>query len=75
MKIILEQAEGEIIEVLGNINKFGVDVMCMVKEHNLPFEFPEFVLDEANKMSDTVKKSELKNRADLRNKKIFTRDN
>ena len=69
-----KKAEGEIIEVLGNINKFGVDLMCMVKEHNLPFEFPEFVLDEANKMPDTVKETELKNRVDLRNKRIFTID-
>lgn len=68
------KAEGEILEVLGNINKFGVDVMCMVKEHNLPFEFPEFVLEDANKIPDTVKKSELKNRVDLRNKRIFTID-
>lgn len=69
-----KKAEGEIIEVLGNINKFGVDLMCMIKEYNLPFEFPKFVLEEAEKIPNTVDKKDIENRIDLRKKRIFTID-
>lgn len=69
-----KKAEGEIIEVLGNINKFGVDLMCMVKEYNLPFEFPEFVLEEAEKIQNKISKDEIRKRVDLRGKRIFTID-
>lgn len=69
-----KKAEGEIIEVLGNINKFGVDLMCMVKEYNLPFEFPEFVLEEAEKIQNEVNKEEIKKRVGLREERIFTID-
>lgn len=69
-----KKAEGEIIEVLGNINKFGVDLMCMVKEYNLPFEFPEFVLEEAEKIPNKISKEEIRKRVDLRGKRIFTID-
>ncbi len=69
-----KKAECEIVEVLGNINKFGVDIMCMVKEYNLPFEFPEFVLEEAEKIPNNISKDEIKKRKDLRDKRIFTID-
>ncbi len=69
-----KKAEGEIVKVLGNINKFGVDLMCMVEEYNLPFDFPTYVLEEANKIPDKVNKKDYKNRVDLRDKRIFTID-
>ena len=69
-----KKAEGEIVEVLGNINKFGVDLMCMVKEYDLPFEFPEFVLKEADRIPDKINENEIANRVDLRNERIFTID-
>lgn len=69
-----KKAEGEIVEVLGNINKFGVDLMCMVKEYDLPFEFPEFVLKEADKIDDEIDIKQISNRVDLRNERIFTID-
>ena len=38
-----KNAEGEIIEVLGNINQAGVDMLSVIKEFDLPNEFPSFV--------------------------------
>ncbi len=77
-----KNAEGEIIEVLGNVNQAGVDMVCVIKEFDLPNEFPEPVLKEVRKISQTLTESDLKinhekNRIDLRGKEnmnIFTID-
>ena len=69
-----KNAEGKIIEVLGNIDQAGVDMLCLIKEYNLPYEFPSFVLNEAEQIEDEIDKSEIKNRRDLRDKTIFTID-
>lgn len=69
-----KNAEGKIVEVLGNIDQVGVDMLCLIKEYNLPYEFPSFVLDEAEQIEDEIDESEIKNRRDLRDKTIFTID-
>ena len=35
------KAEGKIIEVIGNINQAGVDMLSLIKEYKLPAKFPE----------------------------------
>lgn len=69
-----KNAEGEIIEVIGKINQAGVDMMCLVRDYNLPYEFPEPVLGETKKINETVEIKDIPNRVDLRNKLIFTID-
>ena len=69
-----KNAEGEIIEVLGNINEAGVDMLSLIKEYNLPYEFPEKVLEEARTIEESVSQEEIKNRLDLRSEEIFTID-
>ena len=69
-----KNAEGKIIEVLGNINEAGVDMLSLIKDYNLPYEFPENVLNEAKQIKEKISKEELKNRLDLRNEEIFTID-
>ncbi len=69
-----KNAEGEIVEVIGNINQAGVDMLCLIKEYNLPYEFPDFVLEEANSIHEEVEKKDIPNRVDLRDKTIFTID-
>ena len=69
-----KNAEGKIIEVIGNIDQAGVDMLCLIKEYNLPYEFPSFVLDEAEQIEDEIDKAEIENRRDLRDKTIFTID-
>ena len=54
-----KNAEGEIIEVLGNVNQAGVDMVCVIKEFDLPNEFPEPVLKEARKISQTLTEKDL----------------
>lgn len=69
-----KSAEGKIIEIIGYIDQAGVDMMSLIKEHDLPYEFPEQVLNEAKKISQEVDKEDIKNRRDLRNQEIFTID-
>ena len=71
------KAEGKIIEILGDIDEAGVDMLSLVKEYNLPYEFPKPVLKEARsygkKITDNIQNSKF-NRLDFRNKEIFTID-
>lgn len=69
-----KNAEGKIIEIIGDINQAGVDMLSLIKEYNLPYEFPEFVLDELKEIPDEIDKTDVQNRKDLRNKTIFTID-
>lgn len=69
-----KKPEGEIVEIIGNINEAGVDMLSLVKEYNLPYEFPIQVMEEARNTSQVIFKEQIKNRLDLRNKQIFTID-
>lgn len=68
------KAEGKIVEVLGSVNQAGIDMMSLIREYDLPYEFPEAVKCEAENMEEEVSKSEISNRLDLRFEEIFTID-
>ena len=68
------KAEGKIVEVLGSVNQAGIDMMSLIREYDLPYEFPEAVKHEAENMEEEVSKSEISNRLDLRFEEIFTID-
>lgn len=68
------KAEGKIIEVLGSINQAGIDMMSLIKEYDLPYEFPEPVIKEAKSIEQKISKTQLKKRLDLREEEIFTID-
>ena len=69
-----KKAEGKIIEVLGNVNEAGVDMLSLIKEHNLPSTFPEPVVEEAKKCGNQIDENDIANRRDLRQDIIFTID-
>jgi ribonuclease R len=69
-----KKAEGKIIEVLGNVNEAGVDMLSLIKEYKLPARFPDPVIEEAKKCGNKVDKKDIPNRVDLREKIIFTID-
>ena len=69
-----KKPEGKIIEVIGNINVAGVDMLSIIKEYNLPYEFPKPVLDEARSIPKEINNNEIKNRKDFRKDIIFTID-
>ena len=69
-----KKAEGKIIEVLGNVNEAGVDMLSLIKEYNLPSVFPDNVIEEAKKQNKKLDEKEVKQRVDFRDKEIFTID-
>lgn len=69
-----KNAEGKVIEVLGNINEAGVDMLSLIKDYKLPYEFPEAVVEEAKKYREEDIGKDIKGRLDLRNEEIFTID-
>ena len=69
-----KKAEGKIIEVLGNVNEAGVDMLSLIKEHNLPSTFPEPVVEEAKKCGNQIDENDIARRRDLRQDMIFTID-
>lgn len=69
-----KSAEGKIIEILGYQDQAGVDMLSLVKEYDLPYEFPEPVIEEATSIKQEVAKKDIPYRLDLREKEIFTID-
>lgn len=69
-----KNAEGKIIEVLGEPNQAGVDMLSLIKEYNLPSTFPEQVVEEAKRCGNKVDKKDIPNRVDCRDHIIFTID-
>ena len=66
--------EGKIVEILGHINDPGVDIMSIVKGYELPTEFPEKVMRQAENVSNEVSEADILGRRDLRNVQMVTID-
>ena len=66
--------EGKITEILGHVNDPGVDIMSIVKGFELPTEFSEKVLHQAQRVSNEVSESDRAGRRDLRNVQMVTID-
>lgn len=43
-------------------------MLSLIKEYNLPYEFPDDVILEAKKVENKITKKDLQNRLDLRSK-------
>jgi len=67
-------AEGRIIEILGDKDEPGTDILSIIKAYNLNPEFPEKVLEEADKIPDSLDEKQYEGRRDLRNLKMVTID-
>ena len=66
--------EGRIIEILGHMDDVGIDILSIIRKHDLPQEFPPEVSNQAKNIPDTIRKEDIKGRKDLRDRKIFTID-
>ena len=69
-----KNAEGEIVEILGNIDQAGVDMLSIIKEYGLPNVFPEDVLNEVKNIEQKVDEFEYTRRRNLTDKICFTID-
>ncbi|MCL2225065.1 MAG: ribonuclease R [Defluviitaleaceae bacterium] len=63
-----------VTELLGHINDPGVDVLSLVRMAGVPYEFPQEVTDELQKVPSEVQSQDLNGRRDLRGEYIFTID-
>jgi len=66
--------EGKIIEILGHVNDPGTDVLSIVKEYDLPLEFPDRVINQAEKVPDSISEADIQGRMDLRKVQMVTID-
>lgn len=69
-------AEGEIIEILGHKDDPGVDILSIIRKHQLPEAFPAEVMNEADNAPDSITEEEIaeQGRRDLRGLNIVTID-
>ena len=69
-----KKPEGKIVEVLGYKGNRGIEIESIIREHDLPLEFPQKVLDNANHVAVPIPEEEYERRKDLRDKFIVTMD-
>ena len=69
-----DKLSGVVVEVLGQSEDVFSLEMGIIRSHKLYEEFPENVIKESQTIPQTVSKSALKNRKDLRDLTIFTID-
>lgn len=66
--------EGEVVEILGFLSEKGTDILSIIRQFNLPEEFPDEVRAEALNVPGSISKEEIASRLDLRDLKSFTID-
>lgn len=66
--------EGIVTEIIGHINDPGTDIISIVKGFDLPMEFPERVMNQAERVAKEVSEADRAGRMDLRDWKMVTID-
>ncbi len=66
--------EGKVIEILGHINDPGVDILSIVKGFDLPTDFSEKMLNQAQRVAKDVSLKDMEGRKDLRSVQMVTID-
>lgn len=66
--------EAKIVEILGHVNDPGVDILSIARGFELPVEFPEKVLHQAERVSCDVSEADRAGRRDLRDVVMVTID-
>lgn len=69
-----KSAEGIIVQVLGHKNDPGVDILSIIYKYGIEMEFPEEVIQQANRLPDEISERDLFKRRDLREQTIVTID-
>ncbi len=68
------KAEGRVAEVLGNQGDVGLEILSIIKQNDLPLEFPKEVLAASRQVPSSISPAELAGRRDLRQRLIVTID-
>ena len=68
------QAIGRIVEVLGKHMAPGMEIEVALRSHDLPFQWPDEVIQETKPLSKEVPKAAKENRVDIRDLPLVTID-
>ena len=66
--------EGRVVEIIGHINDPGTDIMSIVRGYDLPMEFSEKILRQAESVAKPVSEADRAGRLDLRDWQTVTID-
>ncbi len=69
-----KKPEGKVTEIIGHINDPGTDIMSIVKGYDLPTEFSERILNQAERVAKEVTEADMAGRMDLRKWQMVTID-
>lgn len=69
-----KKPEGKIVEILGHINDPGTDILSLVRAYDLPMEFPQKVLNQAERVAKEVSEADMAGRMDIRDWQMVTID-
>lgn len=65
---------GKVTEILGKSGDPQVELLAVIRQYGLPLEFPQEVMEDANKLSDKLQREDYHKRRDLRELFTFTID-
>ena len=57
---------GKVISILGDAHDPEIEVLGVIKQFNLPLEFPKMVIDESSDISESIRPEEIDRRSDFR---------
>lgn len=66
--------EGKVVEIIGHINDPGTDILSIVKGYDLPMEFSQRILKQAENVAKPVSEADMAGRLDLRDWQTVTID-
>lgn len=69
-----KKPEGEVVEILGHVNDPGTDVLSIAMSYELPIEFPEKVMNQAERVAKPVSEADRFGRRDMRDVRMVTID-
>lgn len=69
-----KKPEGKVVEIIGHVNDPGTDIMSIVKGYDLPVEFPEKVMNQAERAGDEIIPADMAGRMDIRDWQMVTID-
>ena len=61
-----KKPEGKVVEIIGRVDEAGTDILSLVKDTDIPIEFPVKVLNQAEKVPAKVSDADREGRSDLR---------
>ncbi|NNE92568.1 MAG: ribonuclease R [Verrucomicrobiales bacterium] len=64
----------KMVEIVGSPGQTGLDILKIIHSHNLPLDFPNRVLDEAEAIDEAIANEEIARREDWRDREVFTID-